>query len=76
MSVTTRFHIEGSVLAGTLASRALEFDTYIELESPESRGALAQLVRVAEQSCYVLQSLLAPVRVNRSVVVNGDAFEP
>jgi hypothetical protein len=75
MSVTARFHIEGSILAETLASRPLDFDTRIEIDSPEARETLVRLLRLAEQSCYVMQSLLAPVRVHRSFVVNGEALE-
>lgn len=75
MRVTTRFHIEGSIMKGTLGSRPLEFDAQVELDSPESPEALARLVRIAEQSCYVVQSLLRPVQVNRSVVVNGRPLE-
>lgn len=75
MQVTTRFHIQGSILKGTLASRPLEFDATIELDSQESRKELVRLLRVAEESCYVLQSLLAPVRVKSSYIVNGEAVQ-
>lgn len=76
MSVTTRFHIEGSVLADTLQSRPLEFDSRIEVDSPEPPERIARLLRTAENSCYVMQSLRLPVRVNRSFALNGEAMEP
>ena len=69
--VTTRFHIEGSALAGTLQSNALEFDSRVTVKSPEAPEKIARLIRVGENSCYVLQSLLKPVKVNSSVTLNG-----
>ncbi len=73
--VTTRFHIEGSALAGTLQSRALEFDSRVTVKSPEPPEKIARLIRVGENSCYVLQSLLHPVKVNNSVTQNGQPLE-
>jgi hypothetical protein len=71
MRVTTRFHIEGSVLRGTLASRPLRFDVQVDVASPEPEERIARLVRTAERSCYVLQSLLEPVQVERAFRLNG-----
>jgi hypothetical protein len=70
--VTTRFHIEGSALAGTIQSRALDFDSRVTVSSPEPPAKIAHLIRVSEQSCYVMQSLVRPVRVNSSVTLNGQ----
>ena len=70
--VTTRFHIEGSNLAGTIQGRPLEFDCRVTVTSPEPPGQIARLIRLSEQTCFVLQSLLQPVRVNSSVVLNGQ----
>ncbi len=69
--VTTRFHIEGSALAGTLRSEARDFDCRIIVKSPEPPEKIARLIRVGENSYYVLQSLLKPVKVNSSVTLNG-----
>ena len=73
--VTTRFHIEGSALAGTLQSQALEFDSRVTVTSPEPPEKIARLIRVGENSCYVLQSLLHPVRVNSSATHNGRPLD-
>jgi hypothetical protein len=74
MRVTTRFHIEGSVLRGTLASRPLRFDVEVDVVSPEPEERIARLLRTAERSCYVLQSLLEPVDVRRAYRLNGEAL--
>jgi hypothetical protein len=75
MHVTTRFHIEGSALKGTIEGRPLGFDVRVELESSEPPERVANLLRTAEASCYVLQSLLRPVEVNRAFVLNGAPRE-
>jgi len=76
MQVTTRFHIEGSVLADTLESKPLEFDSRIEVHSPEPPERIARLLLTAENSCYVMQSLVRPVHVNRSFTLNGRPLQP
>ena len=73
--VATRFHIEGSVLAGTIRSHPLEFDSRVTVTSPEPPEKIAHLVRVSENSCYVMQSLLTPVKVNGSATLNGEPLD-
>jgi len=70
--VATRFHIEGSALAGTIRSHPLEFDSRVTVTSPEPPEKITHLVRVSENSCYVMQSLLTPVKVNSSATLNGQ----
>lgn len=73
VTVTARWHIEGSIIAGTIQSRPLAFDLDIALVSPEPRERLAEMLRVAEQTCYVTQSLNA--ELVRTVTVNGEPFD-
>jgi hypothetical protein len=73
MSVTTRWHIEGSIIAGTVRSQPLEFDLHIAVESPEPAEKVATMLRVAEQTCYVVQSLRAPL--NKTYSLNGRPLE-
>lgn len=73
--VITRFHIEGSIFKGTLASEPLEFDSRIEIQSAEPEEQIRQLVTIAENSCYVMQSVAKQVKVNRSFELNGQALE-
>lgn len=69
--MTTRFHVEGSALKETIEGRPLEFDVRVAIDSPEPPERIERLLRTAEASCYVLQSLLRPVHVNRSFTLNG-----
>jgi len=74
--VKARFKSEGSVLAETVKAQSLGFETKVELESEEAPEKVAAVVRNAENGCYVLQSLLNPVPVERKFALNGTEFSP
>jgi hypothetical protein len=74
--VKARFKSEGSVLAETVKAQGLGFETRLELESKESAEQVAKVVRNAENGCYVLQSILNPVPVERKFTFNGTQFDP
>ena len=74
--IKAKFKSEGSVLAETVKAQGLGFETRLELESDESQAKVAAVVRNAENGCYVLQSLLNPVPVERTFSLNGIQFDP
>jgi hypothetical protein len=74
--VNAKFKSEGSVLAETVQAKGLGFETRLELESNELADRVAAVVRNAENGCYVLQSILHPVPVERKFTLNGATFEP
>ena len=74
--VKAKFKSEGSVLAETVKAQGLGFETRLELQSGEAPERVAAVVRNAENGCYVLQSLLNPVPVEREFTLNGTEFEP
>ena len=76
MFVKARFKSEGSVLAETVKAQGLGFETRLELQSGEPPERVAAVVRNAENGCYVLQSLLNPVPVERKFALNGTEFDP
>jgi organic hydroperoxide reductase OsmC/OhrA len=76
VSVKARFKSEGSVLAETVQARGVGIETKLELESEEPPERVAAVVRNAENGCYVLQSILHPVPVERTFALNGSAFDP
>jgi organic hydroperoxide reductase OsmC/OhrA len=76
VAVKGRFKSEGSVLAETVQARGVGFETRLELESDEPAAKVAAVVRNAENGCYVLQSILNPVPVERSFALNASAFDP
>ena len=74
--VTSKYKTEGSVLRETVKAVGLGFSSRLELESDEPPDKIAAVVRNAENGCYVLQSLLNPVPVERNVKLNGVEFNP
>lgn len=68
----TRFFMKGSVLQGTLRGGALGLETHIEIESSEPPEKIRHLVKMGEQTCFTLQSLINPVPVKTSVTLNGE----
>jgi hypothetical protein len=74
--VKARFAREGSVLAESIRAQGLGFETRLELDSNEPTERVAAVVRNAENGCYVLQTILQPVPVERQFLLNGAAFEP
>ena len=74
--VKANFKSEGSVLAETVQAQSLGFETRLELESNAAAEKVAAVVRNAESGCYVLQSILHPVPVERRFVLNGATFDP
>lgn len=74
--VKAKFKSEGSVLAETVKAQGLGFETRLELQSNAPPERVAAVVRNAENGCYVLQSILHPVPVERKFMLNGAPFEP
>jgi hypothetical protein len=73
--VVMRNKTEGSVLQGALQSTCLGFETQLHVESDEPPERIQHLVRTAENGCFTLQALLAPVPVQRSTTLNGVLLE-
>jgi hypothetical protein len=70
----TRFFMRGSALAGTMQGGALGLETHIEVESNEPPERIRQLIRMGEQTCFTLQSLIQPVPTETHVRLNGQEF--
>jgi hypothetical protein len=68
----TRFFMKGSALQGTLRGGALGLETQIEVQSSEPPEKIRHLIKMAEQTCFTLQSLINPVPVKTSATLNGD----
>ncbi len=67
----TRFFMKGSALAGTLRGGALGLESEIEVESDEPEEKIRHLIKMGEQTCFTLQSLVNPVPVTTVVQLNG-----
>ncbi len=67
----TRFFMKGSALAGTLRGGALGLESEIEVDSDEPEEKIRHLIKMGEQTCFTLQSLVNPVPVTTRVKLNG-----
>jgi organic hydroperoxide reductase OsmC/OhrA len=76
MHVTARVRQEGSVLGQTIRGSWPGIETRLEVESPEAPERLVGVIRNAENGCFVMQALLNPVPIQRTVFVNGTTFDP
>ena len=68
----TRFFMKGSALQGTMRGGAIGLESHIEVESSEPPEKIRHLIKMGEQTCFTLQSLIAPVPVKTSVTLNGE----
>ena len=67
--------MKGSALAGTMHGGALSLETQIHVQSDEPPERVRQLVRMGEQTCFTLQSMVNPVPVRTQVLLNGEDLE-
>jgi hypothetical protein len=68
----TRFFMKGSALQGTLQGGALGLESHIEVESDEPPEKIRHLIKMGEQTCFTLQSLINPVPIKTSITLNGE----
>ena len=66
---------EGSVKAETVDTHCSKVETILEIDSAEDPKMIAQLARVAEAGCYVIQSLRRPTPVSLKVSLNGHQLD-
>lgn len=71
----TRFFMRGSALAGTMRGGGLGLETHIEVESDEPPDKIRQYIKMGEQTCFTLQSLIEPVPTETHVKLNGEELE-
>jgi hypothetical protein len=76
IKVTARYYREGSVLAGNATTVCDAIKTELTLDSDEPPERVAQLVKMAEATCFTLGALRNPAPVALEATVNGRPFNP
>ena len=76
ITVTARYAREGSVLAGNAQTRCDAIKTELSLDSNEPPERLAQLITMAEATCFTMAALRNPAPVALEATVNGQPFNP
>lgn len=74
IKVTVRYAREGSILAGNAKTRCDAIRTELALDSDEPPERLAQLITMAEATCFTMAALRNPVPVALEATVNGQPF--
>jgi hypothetical protein len=64
--------MKGSALAGTMRGGSLGLETQIDVESDEPAEKIREYIKMGEQTCYTLQSLIEPVPTQTYVKLNGN----
>ena len=76
ITVTARYSREGSVIAGNARTLCDSIRTELSLDSDERPERVAQLIKMAEATCFTLAALRNPAPVALEVTVNGQPFDP
>ena len=75
VTVRSGFRTDGSVLAGTVKASTVDFQVEFDLESDDPPEKVAACIQAAENGCFVMQSILNPTEVKRTVKLNGEVLE-
>ena len=68
---TSRFYREGTVLGGDISAGPVELITVVELESQATEQEVLRVIKLAEASCFAIQSMMLPVPVTIEARLNG-----
>ena len=52
--VVAKWHVDGSVLAGTILGDCDGIETHLEVESPDTPARVAAVIKNAENGCFVV----------------------
>ena len=76
IKVTAKYYREGSVLAGNAHTLCDSITTELSLDSHEPPERVAQLIKMAEATCFTMAALRNPAPVALHATVNGQPFDP
>ena len=75
VTVRSGFRTDGSVLRGTVKASTVDFEVEFDVESDDPPEKLAACIQAAENGCFVMQAVLSPTEVKRTVRLNGAVLE-
>jgi hypothetical protein len=76
ITITARYSREGSVIAGNARTLCDSIKTQLSLDSDEPPERVAQLIEMAEATCFTLAALRNPSPVALEAAVNGRPYDP
>lgn len=72
VTVRSGFRTDGSVLRGTVKASTVDFEVDFEVESDDPPEKVSACVRAAESGCFVMQAVMNPTPVRRTLRLNGE----
>ena len=69
-----RFYRDGSALAGTLTGGPVGLESTLDIESSEPPDRIQHLAKMAESSCFAMQSMIQNVETTTVVTLNGSSL--
>lgn len=75
VTVRSGFRTDGSVLQGTVKASTVDFEVDFEVESDDPPDRVAACIRAAENGCFVMQAIVEPTEVKRTVRLNGKTLD-
>lgn len=75
VKVSAQYRRAGSVLAGTAASGCDGVQTDVTLDSDEPPERVAELIRMAEGSCFAMGTVRNPTPCTLTATVNGKLLD-
>ena len=75
VTVRSGFRTDGSVLRGTVMASTVDFQVEFDVESDDPPDRVAACIDAAEAGCFVMQAIVQPTEVTRTVRLNGAALD-
>ncbi len=69
---TMTIYRTGSIKGGTITSGVRVLSLSIDVDSPEPPERVAELIRVARESCFTHGALTQPVEIHAALTLNGE----
>ncbi len=73
--VTGSFSRHGSIIAGNATSVCDSLKTELQLDCDEPLERVTQLIKMAESTCFTINSLRNPTTVELESTVNGELLD-
>jgi len=75
VTVRSGFRTDGSVLRGTVKASTVGFQVEFDVESDDDPERVAACIKAAESGCFVMQAIVNPTEVTRTVRLNGAELD-
>lgn len=71
VTVRSGFRTDGSVLRGTVQASTVDFEVDFDVQSDDDPERVTACINAAEAGCFVMQAVVNPTPVQRTIRLNG-----